>query len=188
MTNKNEQFSNEIAILQKKLKQIESTYLNGGDLPKAKKKFENLEKKLNIILFIEGNMKWFYDEDGIEDEDEEEEDDETDEEFIEKIKKVNNYRINDNYEMKIYKKENKKMIHRYEFTLDENNELKKKMITIEEIVINKQNELYNNLKKGFNALLNYLTINNKSKDKVIYFLNLIQFSEQEIKIIINSKK
>ena len=189
-TIKNEQFSNEIAILQKKLKQIENTYVNGGDLPKIKKKFENLEKKLNIILFIEGNMKWFNDEDGIEDEDEDEEedDDETDEEFIEKIKKINKYRINDNYEMKIYKKENKKMIHRYEFTLDENNELKKKMITIEEIVINKQNELYNNLKKGFNALLNYLTINNKSKDKVIYFLNLIQFSEQEIKIIINAKK
>ena len=28
----------------------------------------------------------------------------------------------------------------------------------------------------------------KSKDKVIYFLNLIQFSDEEIKIIMNSKK
>ena len=62
------------------------------------------------------------------------------------------------------------------------------MIKIEEIVINKQNELYNNLKKGFKALLNYLNINNKSKDKIIYFLNLIQFSQQEIKIMIDSKK
>jgi hypothetical protein len=62
------------------------------------------------------------------------------------------------------------------------------MIKIEEIVINKQNELYNNLKKGFKALLNYLNINNKSKDKIIYFLNLIQFSEQEIKMIIGKKK
>ena len=206
-TKKNEEFRNEIVNLQKKLIQTEKSCANGGEVPVSNKnqinynstkeekrndlknKFVNLEKKLNIILFIEGNMKWFYneDEEGIEDEDEEEEDYEADEEFITKIKKINKYRANDNYEMKIYKRENKKMIHRYEFTLDENNELKKKMIKIEEIVINKQNELYNNLKKGFTALLNYLVINNKSKDKVIYFLNLIQFSEQEIKIIISKK-
>ena len=197
-TNKNEEFRKEISLLQKKLMQVENSCANGGDLPvpiknkndenNESKKFENLEKKLNIILFIEGNMKWFYNnEDGLE-EDEEEEDDENDDDFIAKIKKVNKYRIKDNYEMKIYKKENKKLIHRYEFTLDENSELKKKMITIEEIVINKQNELYNNLKKGFSALLTFITINNKSKDKVIYFLNLIQFSDEEIKIIINSKK
>ena len=198
-TNKNEEFRKEIALIQKKLIQVENQCANGGDIPapvKSKgeqcnnsKKFEILEKKLNIILFIEGSMKLFHDdEEDIDDEDDEEEDDENDDEFIEKIKKVNKYRIKDNYEMKVYKKENKKLIHRYEFTLDENNELKKKMITIEEIVINKQNELYNNLKKGFNALLNYLAINNKSKDKVIYFLNLIQYSSEEIKIIINSKK
>ena len=197
-TNKNEEFRKEISLLQKKLMQVENSCANGGDLPvpiknkndenNESKKFENLEKKLNIILFIEGNMKWFYNnEDGLE-EDEEEEDDENDDDFIAKIKKVNKYRIKDNYEMKIYKKENKKLIHRYEFTLDENSELKKKMITIEEIVINKQNELYNNLKKGFSALLTFITINNKSKDKVIYFLNLIQFSDEEIKIIMNSKK
>ena len=30
--------------------------------------------------------------------------------------------------------------------------------------------------------------NNKSKGKIIYFLNLIQFSEQEIKLIIGKKK
>ena len=198
-TNKNEEFRKEIALIQKKLIQVENQCANGGDISasvkskgeqcNSSKKFEILEKKLNIILFIEGNTKLFQDnEEDIEDEDDEEEDDENDDEFIEKIKKVNKYRIKDNYEMKVYKKENKKLIHRYEFTLDENNELKKKMITIEEIVINKQNELYNNLKKGFIALLNYLTINNKSKDKVIYFLNLIQYSTEEIKIIINSKK
>ena len=140
---------------------------------------------MNIILLIEAERKWLFDE---EDEDEEEEDEETDEDFIVKMKKINEYTINDKYEMKVYKKENRKMIHRYEDTLEQNNELKKKMIIIEEIVVNKQNELYNNLKKGFKALLCYLTINNKSKDKVIYFLNLIQFSEQEIKIIMNTKK
>ena len=80
------------------------------------------------------------------------------------------------------------MINRYELCIKENNELKKRMLQIEGLVINKQNELYNNLKNGFKNLLNYLTINNKSKDKVIYFLSLIQFSEQEINIIINMKK
>ena len=33
-----------------------------------------------------------------------------------------------------------------------------------------------------------MLFNNKSKDKVIYFLNLIQFTEQEIKVIVNMKK
>ena len=148
-------------------------------------KFKNLEKKLNIILFIEAERKWF---DGEENEDEDEQDDDTDEEFLIKIKKLNEYNTNDNYNLQIVKKENRKMIHRYEDALDQNNELKKKMIIIEEIVINKQNELYNNLKKGFKSLLCFLTINNKSKDKITYFLNLIQFSEQEIKVIINMKK
>ena len=199
----NEQFRNEINILQKKLSQMESTYANGGEISykkeknnsemiekKSEIKFKNLEKKLNIILFIEPNRKWLYDEDGVEDyeDEEEEEDEETDEEFILKMKKINRYRINDNYEIKVYKKENRKMMHRYEDTLEDNNELKKRMIEIEAVVIKKQNELYNNLKKGFKALLKYLTINSKSKDNVIYFLNLIQFSEQEINIIMNIKK
>ena len=197
--NMNEQLRNEISILQKKLIQAESARENGGELPVRNKKvvengdkkiFNNLEQKSNIILFIEG-IKLFIDEDGIEDEEEEGDDEENDEDFLIKMKKINKYRINDNYEMKIYKKENKKLIRRYEdvlYVLDENDELKKKMITIEKIVINKQNELYNNLQKGFKSLLSYLTINNKSKDKVILFLNLIQFSEQEIKIILNTKK
>ena len=197
-TNMNEQLKNEINTLQKKLLQGECVPQNGGEIMYNNKnnfekdgknneikKFKNLEKKLNIILLIEAERKWLFDE---EDEDEEEEDEETDEDFIVKMKKINEYTINDKYEMKVYKKENRKMIHRYEDTLEQNNELKKKMIIIEEIVVNKQNELYNNLKKGFKALLCYLTINNKSKDKVIYFLNLIQFSEQEIKIIMNTKK
>ena len=117
-----------------------------------------------------------------------EDDEDTDEEFIIKLKKLNEQKKNDNYEMKVYKKENRKLIHRYEDALDENHELKKKMILIEEIVINKQNELYNNLKKGFKDLLIFLNINSKSKGKIIYFLNLIQFTEQEIKLIIGKKK
>ena len=204
-SNMNEQLSKEMSILQKKLENMESTCangVNGAEIPIKNgvneekgeaygKKFKNLEKKLNIILFIESNNKWEYNENdnGVDDyEDEEEEDEETDEEFIIKMKKINKLNANDKYEMKIYKKENRRMLIRYEDALDENNELKKKMIKIEEIVINKQNELYNNLKKGFKALLNFLNINNKSKDKIIYFLNLIQFSQQEIKIMIDSKK
>ena len=206
-SNMNEQLSKEMSILQKKLENMESTCanrVNGAEIPikngvtdekgeEYGKKFKNLEKKLNIILFIESNNKWEYNENdndnGVDDyEDEEEEDEETDEEFIIKMKKINKLNPNDKYEMKIYKKENRRMLLRYEDALDENNELKKKMIKIEEIVINKQNELYNNLKKGFKALLNFLNINNKSKDKIIYFLNLIQFSQQEIKIMIDSKK
>ena len=196
--NLNEQLKNEISTLQKKLAQSECSRANGGELPyninnnnekegkkeEIDKKFKNLEKKLNIILFIEADRKWLFDDE----EDEEEEDEETDEDFILKMKKINESKTNDNNDTKIYKKENRKMIHRYEDILEQNNELKKKMIIIEEIVVNKQNELYNNLKKGFKALLCFLTINNKSKDKVIYFLNLIQFTEQEIKVIVNMKK
>ena len=204
-TNMNEQLSKEMSILQKKVENLESAYANGGNGAEiamkngindkkeeiSDKKFKNLEKKFTIMMFIEANNKLEYNENdnGVDDyEDEEEEDEETDEEFIIKMKKINKFNSNDKFEMKIYKKENRRMLSRYEDALDENNELKKKMIKIEEIVINKQNELYNNLKKGFKALLNFLTINNKSKDKIIYFLNLIQFSQQEIKIMIDSKK
>ena len=141
----------------------------------------SLDFKSNLILTIEKREE----NDNFSDE---EDDEDTDEEFIIKIKKLNETKINDNYQMKSYKKENRKLIHRYEDALDENHELKKKMILIEEIVINKQNELYNNLKKGFKDLLLFLSINNKSKGKIIYFLNLIQFSEQEIKLIIGKKK
>jgi hypothetical protein len=188
----NEQLKNEISSLQKKLAQAVNSRANGSEIPyninnnnekEIGNTFKNLEKKLNIILFIEAERKWLFDEE----EDEEEEDEETDEDFILKMKKINEYTIGDKNDTKIYKKENRKMIHRYEDILEQNNELKKKMIIIEEIVVNKQNELYNNLKNGFKALLGFLTINNKSKDKIIYFLNLIQFTEQEIKIIVNTK-
>ena len=167
--------------IQIKSNQAQKIKNNFKDVVKVNEIVINLEKKL---ISISTNEK----EDKNNISDEEEDDEDTDEEFIIKIKKLNETKINDNYQMKSYKKENRKLIHRYEDALDENHELKKKMILIEEIVINKQNELYNNLKKGFKDLLLFLSINNKSKGKIIYFLNLIQFSEQEIKLIIGKKK
>ena len=141
----------------------------------------SLDFKSNLILTIEKREE----NDNFSDE---EDDEDTDEEFIIKLKSINEYKISDNKETKLYKKENRKLIHRYEDALDENHELKKKMILIEEIVINKQNELYNNLKKGFKDLMIFININNKSKAKIIYFLNLIQFTEQEIKVIMGKKR
>ena len=167
--------------IQIKSNQAQKIKNNFKDVVKVNEIVINLEKKLISISTNEKEGK-----NNISDDEEDDED--TDEEFIIKIKKLNETKINDNYQMKSYKKENRKLIHRYEDALDENHELKKKMILIEEIVINKQNELYNNLKKGFKDLLLFLSINNKSKGKIIYFLNLIQFSEQEIKLIIGKKK
>ena len=141
----------------------------------------SLDFKSNLILTIEKREE----NDNFSDE---EDDEDTDEEFIIKLKSINENKISDNKETKLYKKENRKLIHRYEDALDENHELKKKMILIEEIVINKQNELYNNLKKGFKDLIIFININNKSKAKIIYFLNLIQFTEQEIKVIMGKKR
>ena len=171
-------------------------YENGGEIQfkinnnkKEKIRFKNLLKINEISLDFKSNLTIFSDKEEKDNNFSDEEDDEdTDEEFIIKLKNINENKIDDNKEIKIYKKENRKLIHRYEDALDENHELKKKMILIEEIVINKQNELYNNLKKGFKDLLIFLNINNKSKGKIIYFLNLIQFSEQEIKLIIGKKR
>ena len=171
-------------------------YENGGEIQfkinnneKEKIRFKNLLKINEISLDFKSNLIIFSDKEEKDNNFSDEEDDEdTDEEFIIKLKNINENKIDDNKEIKIYKKENRKLIHRYEDALDENHELKKKMILIEEIVINKQNELYNNLKKGFRDLLIFLNINNKSKGKIIYFLNLIQFSEQEIKLIIGKKR
>ena len=172
------------------------TYENGGEIQFKNKKdkiekisFKNIFKIREISLDIKSNLILTI-EKGDENNNfsDEEDDEDTDEEFIIKLKNINENKISDNKEIKIYKKENRKLIHRYEDALDENDELKKKMILIEEIVINKQNELYNNLKKGLKDLLIFLSINNKSKPKIIYFLNLIQFTEQEIKIIMGKKR
>ena len=171
-------------------------YENGGEIQfknnndkNEKISFKNIMKIREISLDIKSNLiltvEKGEDNNNFSDE---EDDEDTDEEFIIKLKNINDIKIGDNKEIKIYKKENRKLIHRYEDALDENHELKKKMILIEEIVINKQNELYNNLKKGFKDLLIFININNKSKTKIIYFLNLIQFTEQEIKIIMGKKR
>ena len=199
-----EKYEKEIDELNKKInvfklqtEKSKDKYENGGEIQLIKtdnkseenpNNFKNITKALEIVLDIKSKLSTK--EKNIKDNfsDDEEDDEDTDEEFIIKIKKWNEIKINDIYEMKLLKKENKKLIHRYEDALDDNHELKKKMILIEEIVINKQNELYNNLKKGFKDLLIFLNINNKSKGKIIYFLNLIQFSEQEIKVIIGKKK
>ena len=199
-----EKYEKEIDELNKKInifnlqtEKNKDKYENGGEVQLIKtnnkseenpNNFKNITKALEIVLDIKPKLS--NNEKNVKDNfsDDEEDDEDTDEEFIIKIKKWNEIKINDIYEMKLLKKENKKLIHRYEDALDDNHELKKKMILIEEIVINKQNELYNNLKKGFKDLLIFLNINNKSKGKIIYFLNLIQFSEQEIKVIIGKKK
>ena len=201
--NLSEKYEKEIKVLKEELSTLKSPkeknqiqFENGGEIQIKNNDnsdiilniFKNVINKHEVTLYIKGNISLSYEKGDKEHFSDEEDDEDTDEEFIIKLKKLNEYKINDNYEMKINKKENRKLLNRYEDSLDENNELKKKMILIEEIVINKQNELYNNLKKGFKDLLIFLNINNKSKGKIIYFLNLIQFSEQEIKMIIGKKK
>ena len=201
--NLSEKYEKEIKVLKEELSTLKSPkeknqiqFENGGEIQIKNNDnsdiilniFKNVINKHEVTLYIKGNISLSYEKGDKEHFSDEEDDEDTDEEFIIKLKKLNEYKINDNYEMKINKKENRKLLNRYEDSLDENNELKKKMILIEEIVINKQNELYNNLKKGFKDLLIFLNINNKSRGKIIYFLNLIQFSEQEIKMIIGKKK
>ncbi len=81
-----------------------------------------MEKKLNIIVFIKADRKWLFDDE----EDEKEEDEEKDEDFILKMKKINEFKTNDDFDIKIYKKKNRKMLYRYEDFLEQNNELKRK--------------------------------------------------------------
>ena len=192
-----EELNKEINLLKLQNEKNKDKFENGGEISIIKNEkpeknpnfFKNITKIQEILFDIKANLISLPEKerkDNFLDDDDDDED--TDEEFIIKLKKINEINANDNYEIKVCKKESRKLIHRYEDALDENHELKKKMILIEELVINKQNELYNNLKKGFKDLLIFLNINNKSKGKIIYFLNLIQFSEQEIKLIIGKKK
>ena len=114
---------------------------------------------------------------------------EENEEFIKRMKKINKKNKLDNVEMKKFRKENRKMIYKLEDTLDEVDELKEKMIKIEKIVSEKQEQLYNSLKKYFNKILtdvNYsLNLNNDNSENFIYFMKLMQFSDEEIKNIIS---
>ena len=123
-----------------------------------------------------------------EDDSEEYYDDETDEEFNEKMKKLNEKNPNDSEQMKLYKKENRKMLYRLEDALAENDELQKKLIKIEEIVVKKQNELYSQLKKGFEILINDFNFTNKNRDKFNSFLKLMNFSDEEINNFIAKKQ
>ena len=123
-----------------------------------------------------------------EDDSEEYYDDETDEEFNEKMKKLNEKNPNDSEQMKLYKKENRKMLYRLEDALAENEELQKKLIKIEEIVVKKQNELYSQLKKGFEILINDFNFTNKNRDILNSFLKLMNFSDEEINNLIAKKQ
>ena len=90
--------------------------------------------------------------------------------------------------MKLYKKENRKMLYRLEDALAENEELQKKLIKIEEIVVKKQNELYSQLKKGFEILINDFNFTNKNRDILNSFLKLMNFSDEEINNLIAKKQ
>ena len=63
------------------------------------------------------------------------------------------------------------------------------MIKIEKVVSEKQGQLYNSLKKYFNRILtdfNYnFNLNNENSENFIYFMKLMQFSDEEIKNIIS---
>ena len=170
---------------------------------KKHKKFLNLIIKSNGELFIEQIYKpkstprssrgtpiakKTNNKDEEEEESEDYIDDETDEEFNEKMKKINQKNPKDNEEMKLYKKENRKMLYRLEDALEDNNELKQKMITIEKIVTKKQNELYNSLKGTFETLVGDFNLTNKNKDSLNYFLKLMNYSQDEINKLLSKKQ
>jgi hypothetical protein len=115
-------------------------------------------------------------------------DDETDEEFNEKMKNINKKNPNDTEEMKLYKKENRKLLYRFEDALAEIEELKQKMIIIEEVVAKKQNELYNSLKNKFETLICDFNLSNKNKDSLCSFLKLMSYSEDEINNLLSHKQ
>ena len=170
---------------------------------KKHKKFLNLIIKSNGELFIEKKYKpkstprssrgtpiakKTNNKDEEEEESEDYIDDETDEEFNEKMKKINQKNPKDNEEMKLYKKENRKMLYRLEDALEDNNELKQKMITIEKIVTKKQNELYKSLKGTFETLVGDFNLTNKNKDSLNYFLKLMNYSQDEINKLLSKKQ
>ena len=115
-------------------------------------------------------------------------DDETDDEFNEKMKNINKKNPNDTEEMKLYKKENRKLLYRFEDALAEIEELKQKMIIIEEVVAKKQNELYNSLKNKFETLICDFNLSNKNKDSLYTFLKLMSYSEDEINNLLSRKQ
>ena len=88
--------------------------------------------------------------------------------------------------MKLYRKENRKLIAKLEDALDEKDELNEKMKKIEELITNKQNELYNNLKKYFGKIISDIHLTNNNKNNIIFLMKLMQYSDQEIKSAFSS--
>ena len=187
----NEQYKEQIANLQKKIFEYETSTKESDNLNE-----KNLKEISEIKICFEGNKLENKTNDGIksEDDDMEEEEEEISEdenknidEFLEKMKKLNHKRKNDNENMKAFRKENRKMINKFLDTLDENDELKEKMKKIEELMIKKDNELYSNLKKYFSNILQDLKITNKNRNIIISFMKLMQYSTNEINSLFSFK-
>ena len=214
MTN---QYKEEITALQNKLIILEKTCLNNKNNNNFNKNTFNNNSQKHIIDFtiINNNLKNIIkfknliikkiteltinekdknNDDDLEYEDEEyddfddDDDEDVDEEYINRMKKLNKNKKGDKDDVKLLKKENRKMILRLEDAVEESNELKKKMIIIEGVVVNKENELYNSLKKSFIVIFPDFNLNNKNKENLIYFLKLLQYSENEINQFIKNKK
>ena len=187
----NDQYKEEMAILQKKIFELENTP-NENDNKKTNFDINVLKKISEIQIFYEdkktaGPMRKKSRNENKDDEEENEEDedfnddDENEEEFLEKIKKLNHKKKGDNKEMIAYRKENRKLLARYEYSLDEIDELKEKMKKIEELISQSQN----NLKIQFQNILSFVTISNKGKGNVIQFMKSMQFSDEEINYLIS---
>ena len=159
--------------------EISLTFIPSIIIPKKKSKnISNINDNISIEESIEEEeSEDFYDYEN-----------EDNSEFIKRLKKINKKNKSDNDEMKLFRKENRKLIYKLEDTLDEVDELKEKMDKIEKLVAEKQGQLYNSLKKYFSRILIdfNITLNNENKENFIYFMKLIQFSDEEIKNIISS--
>ena len=201
---KHEQLSKDYSELQKKLFEIENKNKNTQgkfsientikfdiNSKNLKKFLDNLEKISEIVLFFEKNLKnsqhskrkqsASVSAGGDECEEDEELDLNEDEEiFLNRVKALNKALKKDSDEMKNFKKENRKIIMRLEDALDDNDDLKEKMLKIEEVVNKKQNELYTTLKINFCTLINDFNLNQTNKNSLILFMKLIQFSDDEI--------
>ena len=210
----NEQFKEEITSLHKKIFELENSNKNYQNISINKNSeialISNITHNFDMKkLRITPEIKVFYnekkcdtnimrkksknetnkDDEEESEEDEEYDDNENEDEFLEKMKKLNKKRKDDNEEMKMYRKENRKMLIRLEKALDEIDEFEQKMINIEEGITKKINDTYTSLKKYFNSIISDINISNNNKEKLISFMKLIQFSDDEINsIIFKSKK
>ena len=208
-------YKSEITQLQQKISSLENSLLLKSQNISINKAYEfNIKPKENttninliqkkeisliflpsIIISKKKSNKNISNNNSIEESNDEEEsedfyeyENETNDDFIKKLKKLNKKNKADNDEMKLYRKENRKLIYKLEDTLDEVDELKEKMDKIEKLVAEKQGQLYNSLKKYFGRILVdfNINLNNENSDNFIYFMKLIQFSDEEIKNIISS--